>query len=98
MGFESQKVELSKAQNYKTNSDNCFYDKHLGKIDREPEDAQSVHLQASVFPVGTLVPLPTLWHSFWRHEIGKLIDAGDGAVAAQSSIIYRSLDIVKAIG
>ena len=26
-------------------------------------EAQSVRLQASLFPVGTLVPLPTLWHS-----------------------------------
>jgi len=25
-------------------------------------EAQSVRLQASVFPVGTLVPLPALWH------------------------------------
>jgi hypothetical protein len=25
-------------------------------------ETQSVHPQASVFPVGTLVPLPTLWH------------------------------------
>src|SRR5215472_9614340 len=25
-------------------------------------ETQSVHLQVSVFPVGTLVPLPALWH------------------------------------
>jgi hypothetical protein len=25
-------------------------------------ETQSVHLQASVLPVGTLVPLPALWH------------------------------------
>jgi hypothetical protein len=36
--------------------------RHVPTVAGSPLEAQSVRLQASAFPVGTLVPVPTLWH------------------------------------
>ena len=36
--------------------------RHVPTVAGSVLEAQSDHLQASVFPVGTLVPLPALWH------------------------------------
>src|SRR5947207_11722260 len=36
--------------------------RHVPPVAGSVLETQSVHPQASVFPVGTLVPLPTLWH------------------------------------
>ena len=36
--------------------------RHVPTVAGSVLEAQSDHLQASVFPVGTLVPVPTLWH------------------------------------
>ena len=37
--------------------------RHVPSVAGSVLEAQSDYLQASVLPVGTLVPLPTLWHS-----------------------------------
>src|SRR6266480_1165766 len=36
--------------------------RHVPPVAGSVLETQSVHPQASLFPVGTLVPLPTLWH------------------------------------
>ena len=45
--------------------------RHVPTVAGSVLEAQSDHLQASVFSVGTLVPLPTLWH-FNEARIGFL--------------------------